>query len=121
MTSKRILEKTQDQKDDEGGEDSHNEKRPKLTTNEQGSDEEKKSSADNQKGNDDDNEEGKDGSANEAEERVRGTVQSGRHEWLGKVERRHVRVGDAYQVTSLPTPGGHREEGTNGSNGKKKE
>ena len=127
MASKRILEKTheerKDAKDDDADEDSHDDKKPKLTTNEQGSDEMKEESTEDQKEKDYDNEEGKDDPVNEetTEERVRDTVQTARHEWLGQVERRHVRVGDAYQVTSLPTPGEHNEEETNGSNGKKKE
>lgn len=122
MASKRILEKTEEERndlkgDDEPDKDLHDDKKPKL------SGEMKEESTGNPKGNECDNEEGKDDPANEetAEARVRETVQTARHEWLGQVERRHVRVGDAYQVTSLPTPGHHNEEETNGSNGKKKE
>lgn len=125
MATKRILEKTS-KEDEEEAKEGHDDKRPKLNDDEQDDNKKEPSAASeetNKASNETETREKVNGNNNDpvnkesTEERVDETIATARHEWLGQVERRHVRVGDDYQVTSLPIPGESNVE-QNG-NGKK--
>ena len=124
MATKRILEKTNNKEEEE---DSHDDKKPKLTEETQGKDKEKEETGVEETTADSEEvkapaTESDPINSESTEERVDTTLRSARREWLGQVERRHIRVGDAYQVTSLPTPGESNDAEENGKqNGDKKE
>lgn len=124
MATKRILEKKSNKEDEK---DSHDDKKPKL--GEETQEKDKATDESDAKETKADSEEAKESttasnSANResTEERVDDTMRTARREWLGHVERRQIRVGDAYQVTSLPTPGESDSAEVNGEqNGNTKE
>ena len=116
MATKRVMEKTNNDESKEEDSSSHQDKKPKLSDDDEESGEQK----DEEKVDEENESCGDDHEEESTKERVSATLQTARREWLGHVERRHIRVGDEYQVTSLPTPE-TQEEGTRNQNGKKKE